>query len=143
MKLIKLQIRSNVCMIRSGTNKYSMEYDVVFDVREEYTLSNTNVHGLLKWKKELNAEIKRLDKELIDLTKEIDNARTRYSAAEKAFIQYRDETISQEFVTPLSVQLNELNNKYDVLLLVNEQKKTAITSIIETVDSIINGYLTN
>lgn len=120
-----------------------MEYDVVFDIREEYTLSNTYVHALLRWKKELNAEIKRLDKELVDLTKEIDKVRTRYSAAEKAFIQYRDETISQEFVTPLSVQLNELNNKYDVLLLVNEQKKSAITSIIETVDSIINGYFTN
>ncbi|MGG0177567.1 hypothetical protein [Gottfriedia acidiceleris] len=106
-------------------------------------MSNTDVHGLLRWKKELNAEIKRLDKELVDLTKEIDNVRTRYSVAEKAFLQYSNETISQEFVTPLSVQLNELNNNYDVLLLVNNQKKTAIASIIETVDSIINGYFTN
>ncbi|KQL32864.1 hypothetical protein AN960_23125 [Bacillus sp. FJAT-25509] len=103
-------------------------------------MSNTNVHALLRWKKELNAEIKRLDKELFDLTKEIDKVRTRYSVAEKAFIQYRNETISQDFVTPLSEQLNELNNKYDVLLVVNKQKKTAITSILETVDSIINGY---
>ncbi|MFF3025288.1 hypothetical protein ACFVRR_22040 [Gottfriedia sp. NPDC057948] len=106
-------------------------------------MSNTNVHGLLKWKKELNAEIKRLDKELVDLTKEIEKVRTRYSTAEKAFIQYRNETILQEFVTPLSLQLNELNNKYDVLLLVNKQKKTAIISILETVDSIINLHFTN
>ncbi len=106
-------------------------------------MSNMNLHELLKWKKELNAEIKRLDKELVDLAKEIDRVRTRCSAADKAYIQYRNETISQEFVTPLSVKLNELNNEYDVLLIENDQKKTAITSILETVDSIINGYFTN